>query len=82
MSVQRTRPWKDIDTSCENRVHVLFFVRRGKMMSDNTSRSSTCDSTKLPEIGAFLTGFGVLFTLLGILFLFDRAFLALGNVPP
>lgn len=32
------------------------------------------------EIGLGLTGFGVLFTLLGIIMLFDKGFLAMGNV--
>ncbi|KAL5659340.1 hypothetical protein ACJX0J_032503, partial [Zea mays] len=32
------------------------------------------------EIGLGLTGFGVLFTLLGIIMLFDKGFLAMGNI--
>lgn len=32
------------------------------------------------EIGIGLTAFGVLFTFLGIMFFFDRGFLAMGNV--
>ena len=32
------------------------------------------------EIGIGLTGFGVLFTVLGVLLLFDGGFLAMGNV--
>jgi hypothetical protein len=32
------------------------------------------------EIGLGLTGFGVLFSLLGIIMLFDKGFLAMGNV--
>lgn len=32
------------------------------------------------EIGLGLTGFGVLFSFLGIIFFFDKGFLAMGNV--
>jgi hypothetical protein len=35
-----------------------------------------CDA----EIGIGLTGFGVLFTFLGIIFFFDKGLLAMGNV--
>jgi hypothetical protein len=34
------------------------------------------------EIGIFLTAIGLFFTLLGVLLLFDRGFLAIGNVRP
>jgi hypothetical protein len=37
---------------------------------------SLCDA----EIGIGLTGFGVLFTFLGIIFFFDKGLLAMGNV--
>lgn len=33
-----------------------------------------------PEIGVGLTGFGVLFTVLGVMFFFDKGLLAMGNV--
>lgn len=33
-----------------------------------------------PEIGVGLTAFGLLFTVLGVLFFFDRGLLAMGNV--
>lgn len=39
-----------------------------------------CDVLCVSEIGAGLTGFGSLFLLLGVLLLFDKALLALGNV--
>jgi hypothetical protein len=34
------------------------------------------------EIGIGLTGFGFIFTFLGILFFFDKGLLAMGNVRP
>jgi hypothetical protein len=37
---------------------------------------SLCDA----EIGIGLTGFGVLFTFLGIIFFFDKGLLAMGNI--
>ena len=38
------------------------------------------DHASPPEIGVGLTGFGVLFTVLGVLFFFDKGLLAMGNV--
>jgi hypothetical protein len=32
------------------------------------------------KIGVFLTGFGLLFTLLGVVLFFDRGFMAIGNI--
>ena len=37
-------------------------------------------SLPLAEIGVGLTAFGLLFTVLGVLFFFDRGLLAMGNV--
>jgi hypothetical protein len=34
----------------------------------------------IAEIGIGLTGFGVLFSFLGIIFFFDKGLLAMGNV--
>jgi hypothetical protein len=36
--------------------------------------------TGFAEIGVFLTGFGLFFSLLGVILFFDRGFLAIGNV--
>ncbi|CAN6459520.1 unnamed protein product [Victoria cruziana] len=41
------------------------------------------DGTKdasIPEIGLGLTGFGIFFSLLGVLFFFDKGLLAMGNI--
>jgi len=34
----------------------------------------------LPEIGLGLTGFGIFFSFLGIIFFFDKGLIAMGNV--
>lgn len=44
--------------------------------------SMICDLCVLssPEIGLGLTGFGVFFSFLGIIFFFDKGLIAMGNV--
>ena len=64
----------------------MFDDRRSKLCSA-ASFSNQHDHSRLQqaddlsaEIGVGLTGFGCLFTVLGIFFLFDRGLLAMGNV--
>ncbi|KAM7471993.1 hypothetical protein LguiA_010176 [Lonicera macranthoides] len=38
------------------------------------------ESSEVKKIGLGLTGFGVLFTLIGIFLFFDKGFLAMGNI--
>jgi hypothetical protein len=55
-------------------VAFCFFFRLNLPSSPSSQRLS------LPEIGVGLTGFGVLFTVLGVMFFFDKGLLAMGNV--
>ena len=45
-----------------------------------TAAGRRCLRAMLSEIGVGLTGFGLLFLVLGMLFFFDKALLAMGNV--
>ncbi|KAL3567534.1 hypothetical protein D5086_030185 [Populus alba] len=51
---------------------------------DQSRRSLSCSVSSsvpdLPEIGLGLTGFGIFFSFLGIVFFFDKGFLAMGNI--
>ncbi|KAH8484214.1 hypothetical protein H0E87_028594 [Populus deltoides] len=73
----------------ESASHTIFLVLM--MVSayhsveiDQSRRSLSCSVSfsvpDLPEIGLGLTGFGIFFSFLGIVFFFDKGFLAMGNI--
>jgi len=75
MLMKEYRVLADVDS-----VAVRQFIPLFSWTSDPLFPSYYCMLSDNQKIGAFLSAFGVLFTLLGVILFFDRGLLAIGNL--